>query len=215
MAVPELPTEVIILIIDYLPRAHIVRLLTVNRHWRDVITARLYRTICIRSIQEQYEYRNLFNETRRRRLRQQQSQSQHHQQDQQEEEEEDQSPGQQQADKQPSAAEDGSNNKNTSGFYSSENYGLYVRELDLSIPYSGKDITDSLLYDLALDCPNLEVLNLYNCHRVTTVAVKRSMHGVSTNNYRSNLQQQQQQQQPHPYYHYEDDDYDEDNDNTN
>ncbi|KAI8144504.1 hypothetical protein BJV82DRAFT_667708 [Fennellomyces sp. T-0311] len=131
MAVPDLPTEVILLIISYLSRPHIVRLLTINRHWYNVTSMQLYQTLCVRSLREQYEYRNLFNETRRRRKQQ------------------------------------------GPGFYSSENYGLYVRILDLSIPYNGKDITDGVLEDLALDCPNLETLNLYNCHRVTTASVKR------------------------------------------
>ena len=166
MPIPALPTEVIILIISYLPRAHIVRLLTVNRHWYTVISAQLYRTLCIRSLREQYEYRNLFNETRRGRKRRQQQQKS--------------SIDQEQQQQSPESSLD--NNAaigysiatgNGNGFYSSENYGQYVRELDLSIPYSGKDITDSFLYDLALDCPNIETLNLYNCHKITTGAVKR------------------------------------------
>ncbi|KAI7852503.1 hypothetical protein BDC45DRAFT_558732 [Circinella umbellata] len=159
MPIPALPTEVIILIISYLSRPHIVRLLTVNRHWYNVISAQLYRTLCIRSLREQYEYRNLFNETRRgRKRRQQQQKSSNDQQEQQQ-------------------STDGNLDypitSNGNGFYSSENYGQYVRVLDLSVPYNGKDITDSFLYDLALDCPNIETLNLYNCHKITTGAVKR------------------------------------------
>ncbi|KAG2222783.1 hypothetical protein INT45_013147 [Circinella minor] len=165
MPIPALPTEVIILIISYLPRPHIVRLLTVNRHWYNVISAQLYRTLCIRSLREQYEYRNLFNETRRGRKRRQQQQKSSNDQQQQQQ-----------------STDSNLDNKfeigypitgNGNGFYSSENYGQYVRVLDLSVPYNGKDITDSFLYDLALDCPNIETLNLYNCHKITTGAVKR------------------------------------------
>ncbi|KAI9259402.1 hypothetical protein BDA99DRAFT_513185 [Phascolomyces articulosus] len=185
MSIPTLPTEVIILIISYLPRAHIIRLLTVNRHWHNVISAQLYRTLCIHSLREQYEYRNLFNETRRRRQRQQQQLQQRERQ----KHSSDQENHQQQPQLTMSGGADtcshyqvnlavNSNNSGgggNNGFYSTENYGQYVRELDLSVPYSGKDITDALFYDLALDCPNLETLNLYNCHKVTTNAVKRAL----------------------------------------
>lgn len=71
---PDLPPEVIQLVTQHLSRQHILPLLTLNRHWHRVIVAELYHVVRIRSVRDQYHYRNLFCETRRSR---QQGKQQH------------------------------------------------------------------------------------------------------------------------------------------
>lgn len=133
MPARDLPAEVILLIIAHLDRPDTVRLLTVNRHWYNVVCEKLYRVVAISSARDMYAYRNLFKETRRRRRG------------------------------------DGL----STGFYSCENYGRFVKQLDLSYPYQGKRVTDDVLEDLTVDCTNLELLNLYNCFEVSTEALGR------------------------------------------
>ncbi|KAI9318437.1 hypothetical protein BX666DRAFT_1497197 [Dichotomocladium elegans] len=72
MPAPELPPEVILHICSWLPpnRRWLLPLLTVNRHWHRVIVSELYTTVSIRSLADQYHYRNLFRETRRARQHQ-------------------------------------------------------------------------------------------------------------------------------------------------
>lgn len=57
------------------------------------------------------------------------------------------------------------------GFYSRQNYGHFVRTLDLSKYQAKHIITDTILDDLTRDCINLERLNLYNCHAISRKAL--------------------------------------------
>ncbi|KAI7877383.1 hypothetical protein K492DRAFT_209757 [Lichtheimia hyalospora FSU 10163] len=134
MSSPDLPPEIIQLVIQHLPRHQILPLLTLNRHWHRVIVAELYHVIRIRNIRDQYHYRNLFCETRRSRQGKQQR---------------------------------------GNSFYSTMNYAAHVRQLDLSWPYPGKKITDALLDDLTKDCIQLESINIYNCHEITSRGLAR------------------------------------------
>ncbi|SAM07935.1 hypothetical protein [Absidia glauca] len=53
------------------------------------------------------------------------------------------------------------------GFYSTINYALFIRRIDLSALADKSDLTDGLLLSLALDAVHLTHLNLYNCFTVT------------------------------------------------
>lgn len=123
----DLPPEIILLICQRLCRKDIVRLLTVNWNWFTVVCTLLYSVVVVRTRNELYAYRNLFNETRRQR-----SLTHDH------------------------------------GFYSRQNYAQFIRTLDLSQYPKKAVVTDSILDDLTKDCINLERLNLYNCHAIST-----------------------------------------------
>lgn len=53
------------------------------------------------------------------------------------------------------------------GFYSTINYALFIRRIDLSALVDKCDLTDGLLLSLAIDAEHLTHLNLYNCFTLT------------------------------------------------
>lgn len=57
------------------------------------------------------------------------------------------------------------------GFYSRQDYGKYVRILDLST--QGQLVNDRLLLDFGRDCPSLERINLHNAYQLTSGAIQK------------------------------------------
>ncbi|ORZ01630.1 hypothetical protein BCR43DRAFT_186467 [Syncephalastrum racemosum] len=57
------------------------------------------------------------------------------------------------------------------GFYSRQDYGKYVRVLDLST--QGQLVNDGLLLDFGRDCPSLERINLHNAYQLTSGAIQK------------------------------------------
>ncbi|RUP48948.1 hypothetical protein BC936DRAFT_143580 [Jimgerdemannia flammicorona] len=60
----------------------------------------------------------------------------------------------------------------TQNFYSCRNYGLFVREIDLTKLQGKGIVTDREIEQLTNNCPYLRSINLYNCHAVTDAAIE-------------------------------------------
>ncbi|KAF7721225.1 hypothetical protein EC973_005087 [Apophysomyces ossiformis] len=63
----DFPPEVIDIVLSWLPRLHVIHLLTVNRLWFNVAASRLYRNLAISTESELVAYINLFYETGKQR----------------------------------------------------------------------------------------------------------------------------------------------------
>ncbi|KAL0093642.1 hypothetical protein F4703DRAFT_1924261 [Phycomyces blakesleeanus] len=64
----RIPIEIILHILSYLPKKEIIKLLTINHNWFNVVSKQIYNTIVLRDKKDLFNIRNLFTATAKQSL---------------------------------------------------------------------------------------------------------------------------------------------------